>query len=154
MKSPYGFTIAGAALGLALLSLLAGQAAPALAGPATSDHDAVTAAVFDYFDGQGEASLERLERAFASETAQMLTVAENEDGTPYVRVWNMADVLPRWASGDPAQTPRTGKILSMNVVDGRLATVVFDSNGRFFDILTLAKVGDRWKIINKAFVRQ
>ena len=35
----------------------------------------------------------------------------------------------------------------MNVVDDRLAVVLFRSTTRFYDALTLAKVNNEWKII-------
>ena len=39
------------------------------------DSDLIKAAVMDYFEGQGEASRDRLERAFETNVADMLTVA-------------------------------------------------------------------------------
>ena len=114
---------------------------------------AIEAAVFDYFDGQTERSAERLARAF-SDQALMIWVRKNDDGVDAVNSVPIKEVLPRWAEGGPAGKPRIGKILHMDVVDDRIATVMFDSDGRFYDALTLAKVGDEWKIIGKAFVLQ
>lgn len=125
--------------------------APALAGD--GDEEAITAAVFDYFEGQGERSAERLNRAFHAETAQMVGVMDGEDGTD-VRTWAMNETIPRWSEGEPSTDDRVGKIMSMNIADGRLATVMFDSDGRFYDALTLAKIDGEWKIVQKVFVRQ
>lgn len=121
-----------------------------------SDKAAIEAAVFDYFHGQGEASKERLFRAFAAEHATMVGITKGEDGRENIRSWkDMAAVLTAWASNDnPAGGNRDGEIISMDMVDGRLAVVLFRSTDRFYDALTLSKVNSEWKIVGKAFVLQ
>ena len=121
-----------------------------------SDKAAIEAAVFDYFHGQGEASEERLFRAFAAEHTTMVGITKGDDGKENIRSWkDMSSVLKSWASNNnPAGGARDGEIISMNMVDGRLAVVLFRSTDRFFDALTLSKVNDEWKIVGKAFVLQ
>lgn len=120
------------------------------------DKTAIRAAVFDYFHGQGEASAERLFRAFDAENSTMVGVVRGENGGESVRSWkNMTDVLNNWASNEnPPGGDRDGEIISMNMVDDRLAVVLFRSADRFYDALTLGKVDGQWKIIAKAFVLQ
>jgi len=120
------------------------------------DKEVITAAVFDYFHGQGEASEERLFRAFAADDATMVGVMKNDDGVEQIRAWrDMNEVLKSWAANaNPPGGDRDGEILHMNIVDGRIATVLFRSTDRFYDALTLAKVNGEWKIVAKAFVRQ
>lgn len=120
------------------------------------DKTAIRAAVFDYFHGQGEASAERLFRAFDAENSTMVGVVRGENGAESVRSWkNMTDVLNNWASNEnPPGGDRDGEIISMNMVDDRLAVVLFRSADRFYDALTLGKVDGQWKIIAKAFVLQ
>lgn len=120
------------------------------------DKAAIEAAVLDYFHGQGEASAERLNRAFASDHATMVGVLKNDDGEELIRSWkDMNEVIANWSSNDnPPGGARDGEILDMHVVDGRIATVLFRSTDRFYDALTLAKVNGQWKIIAKAFVLQ
>lgn len=122
----------------------------------TTDRAAIEAAVFDYFHGQGEASAERLFRAFAADHATMVGVAENDEGIETVRSWkDMNAVLSGWAANDnPPGGDRDGEILSLDMVDERLAVVLFRYDDRFYDALTLAKVDGAWKIVAKAFVRQ
>lgn len=143
-------TLAGAAA----LGLLVG--APAVSAGQHEDKAAVEAAVFDYFHGQGEASAERLQRAFADDHASMVGVVEDDAGNPVLRSWkDMSQVLDNWAANDnPPGGGRDGEILSMEMVDGRLAVVLFRSADRFYDALTLAKVDGEWKIVAKAFVVQ
>lgn len=121
-----------------------------------ADKQAIRAAVFDYFHGQGEASAERLFRAFDAENSTMVGVVRGENGAESVRSWkNMTDVLNNWASNEnPPGGDRDGEIISMNMVDDRLAVVLFRSADRFYDALTLGKVDGQWKIIAKAFVLQ
>lgn len=135
-----------------ILAALCAAISPAFAGDPTSD--AVAAAVFDYFDGQTERSAEKLNRAFAADTAAMVFTRTNDDGEMELTSMPLSDILPNWAKGEPGTEPRTGKILSMDVVDDRMATVIFDSDGRFLDALTLLKVNGEWKIVAKVFVRQ
>ncbi|MEO0983287.1 MAG: nuclear transport factor 2 family protein [Pseudomonadota bacterium] len=138
---------AAAALSLAF-------AAPAV-GDESADKAAIEAAVLDYFHGQGEASLERLFRAFAAEQASMVGVVDGEEGDEVRAYKDMVEVLNNWASNeDPPGGDRDGEILDMSLVDGRIATVMFRSTDRFYDALTLAKVDGDWKIVAKAFVLQ
>lgn len=122
----------------------------------TADRKAIKAAVFDYFHGQGEASAERLFRAFEADHATMVGVGRDDNGRETVQSWkDMNEVLTRWAANEnPPGGDRDGEILSMNVVDGRLAVVLFRSVDRFYDALTLAKVEGQWKILGKAWVLQ
>ena len=133
---------------LALACALAfGLALPAAAEDA--DVEAVSAAVYNYFDGQTERSLKKLEAAFAEEVTRM--TFERDGALTSVPI---AEVLPRWGSGEPGTEARVGRIIDMTITDGRIATVMFDSNGVFFDALTLLKTGGTWQIVAKVFVRQ
>lgn len=122
----------------------------------SADKAAIEAAVFDYFHGQGEASRERLFRAFDADNSSMVGVTRAEDGSDVVRSWkDMGEVLTRWAANSNAPGGnRDGEILSMDIVDGRIAVVMFRSTDRFYDALTLGKVNGEWKIIAKAFILQ
>lgn len=130
---------------------------PVMAGEGKdADKAAIKAAVYDYFHGQGEASEERLFRAFAADHASMVGVVKNDDGEEMIRSWkDMSEVLTNWASNEnPAGGDRDGEVMHMHITDGRIATVHFRSTDRFFDVLTLAKVDGQWKIISKTFVLQ
>jgi hypothetical protein len=139
---------------IAVLFLALAPAAPACAE--TADEAAIRAAVFDYFHGQGEASAERLNRAFIADKATMIAVLPAEGGGETVTTYaDMTQVLANWASNpNPPGGARDGEILDMHITDGRIATVMFRSTDRFYDALILAKVDGEWRIISKAFVRQ
>ncbi|MCR9269547.1 MAG: nuclear transport factor 2 family protein [Hyphomonadaceae bacterium] len=119
------------------------------------DVAAIEAVVLDYFDGQGEASLERLQRAFHPDSS-MFGVMTTEDGDEYLRVWpKMSEVIENWAANEnPPGAGRDGQVLSIEVVDERLAVVTFRYADRFYDAFTMVKLDGEWKIAAKTFVRQ
>ena len=121
-----------------------------------SDKVAIEAAVYDYFQGQGEASKTRLFRAFSADNATMVGVVKDDNGKEIIKSWkDMNSVLNKWAANKkPVGGNRDGEILSLNVVDDRLAVVLFRAENRFYDALTLAKLNNEWKIIGKSYILQ
>lgn len=119
------------------------------------DIAAIEAVVLDYYDGQGEASLERLQRAFHPD-ASMFGVLPGEDGAEALRVWpKMSEVIVDWAANEnPPGAGRDGEVLSIEIVDDRLAVVTFRYADRFYDAFTMVKLDGQWKIAAKTFVRQ
>ena len=118
------------------------------------DVEAIQAAVYDYFDGQGYADFERLDRAFA-DNATMHGVMVNDEGEASLRQWDdFQSTLQAWGSNENPPGERDGEILSYHVTDGRIATVHFRSADRFYDTLTLVKMNGDWVIATKVFVRQ
>ena len=86
-----------------LMSILAAFALLIVPAAASDKKDpdkaAIKAAVYDYFHGQGEASEERLFRAFAADHASMVGVVKNDDGDEELKSWkDMSEVLTNWAS--------------------------------------------------------
>ncbi|MEL0658491.1 nuclear transport factor 2 family protein [Psychromonas arctica] len=121
-----------------------------------TDKVAIEAAVNDYFQGQGEASQTRLFRAFAADHATMVGVVKDDNGKEIIKSWkDMNSVLNKWAANEnPVGGDRDGEILSLDIVDDRLAVVLFRSTNRFYDALTLTKINNEWKIIGKSYVLQ
>lgn len=119
----------------------------------TNDIEKITATVMHYFEGIGEVSTQRLEKAFDLK-AQMITPGKNDAGKSELKVWEIVPTIKRWTSGKPAKKERIGKILNMHVMDSRLASVSFDSNDQYYDLLVLAKMDGEWKIINKAYINK
>jgi len=118
------------------------------------DERKIRVAVYDYFDGQGNADFARLDRAF-DKGAAMFGVRENDEGEDYLRVWpDMNGVLQSWGSNATPAGERESEIIDISVTDGRIATVHFKSADRFFDALTLVKMNGDWKIASKVFVSQ
>ena len=116
---------------------------------------AIEAVILDYFDGQGEASLERLQRAFHPNSSMFGVVTNDEDESD-LRVWpKMYDVIEGWAQNDnPPGAGRDGEVLSVDIVDDRLAVATFRYADRFYDAFSLVKIDGEWKIAAKTFIRQ
>lgn len=139
---------------IAVLFFFTAFSAPAFAQQ--SDEEQIRALVFDYFHGQGEHSRERLERAFAGDNATMVSIIPSQAGPETVRTFHdMNDVIDNWVeSPNPANGARDGEIMEVHIFEGRLATVFFRYEDRYYDALTFAKINGVWKIVSKVFVRQ
>ena len=116
------------------------------------DYSAIEATVFNYFDGYKAGDRARLNRAFDLKTGRMMTAQKQEDGSDAMTVWPITDVIDGWVKKGPRTDDMVGKILSVDIAGSQIATVTFDFNGAYTDILTLAKIGDDWKIVNKLFI--
>ena len=69
-----------------------------------------------------------------------------------MKVEPIADAIARWMSGDAQQ--RKGEILELDITNGQIARVKFDYDGIFVDFLTLLKLDEKWKIVDKVFIPQ
>ena len=110
-----------------------------------NDAAAIRAAVMDYFEGARDGDEARLRRAFHVDYADMTVVFSDRFDQH-----QMSDVVVRWGS---RETPADwqGEIISMNVINGQIASVVFDFNDTYLDLLQLAKIDGEWRIVNKLF---
>ncbi len=139
-----------------LSSLILIAATMSVCAEESADTAAIENAVFDYFHGQGQASSRRLHRAFAANIASMVGVIPSDNGEDKLRVWrDMNEIIANWsANPEPPGDKRDGEIISLEIADERLATVLFRSTDMYYDALILAKVAGEWKIVSKAFIYQ
>lgn len=120
-----------------------------------TDEDAIRATVFDYFEGYKAKDQARLERAFATDVANMMGYWKTESGALELFSKPIKELIDRWVS--PDYTPfefSDGKILDIQIFSAVGATVIFDCGGRFLDTFQLAKIDGDWRIVNKFFVDQ
>lgn len=125
-------------------------------GEAKADKAAIKATIMDYFHGQGTADRDRLRAAFKEDIATMTGMYRDDAGAvKFYRSTQMGETLDRWAANDnPPGADREGEILSLEVVDGRIATVIFRYTDRFYDAFSLFKIDGEWKIVAKTFIPQ
>ena len=117
-----------------------------------SDYEAISATIFDYFDGIREADRERLERAFLLDQAHMKSYIRNAEGELVEGAVPITEVIDgEWAVGE-GRPELQGRIVSVNIYSDVAAHAVFDYNGEYVDSFQLAKVDGQWKIMNKFFV--
>lgn len=139
----------------ALFVALVALNTPGALAQVEADREAIQATVLDYFQGQKLRDLERLQAAFDTSVAAMIGLSKNDDGEITPRRLELAPILPRWAEGEPnAEAANDYEFLSLEVLDGRMATVLFRSGTSWFDALTLLKIEGTWKIVSKAYVPQ
>jgi hypothetical protein len=144
-KNPAGVMTSTSAK-LAGLLLAWYLAMPGIAA-APDDFAGIHATVFDYLEGINQLDRDRLERAFDGNAALK---SVNDEGALVIEP--IASAIERWLRG--AAGERSGKILSIEVADNQIARVVFDFDGAFLDYLTLAKLDEQWRIIDKVFLRR
>jgi hypothetical protein len=118
-----------------------------------TDEQAIREAVGDYFRGVTQADRSLLEKAWDVPSGHMKWVARGATGKEEVKVMPIAAAIERWASR--AQPDASSQVLSLDIVDGKMAVVKFQFIVRktdFTDFLSLFKVNGEWKIINKIAV--
>jgi hypothetical protein len=116
-----------------------------------SDYDAIKNTIFDYFDGVKLADRERLERAFAVETAHMKGYLKNKAGQYELSSRPMREVIDGWVAREPTPDMQ-GRILALDIYDDVAAQVLFDFNGIYIDAFQLAKIDGQWRIVNKFYI--
>jgi hypothetical protein len=135
---------------LLLFALACNQ--PAHAQKSSSDHEAIIRAAHDYALGVANHDVARLERAFAMDQAQLKLVLE-ENGTPVIYVIPIRDLMEKVWLQIPQSPDHFVEVMNINVIEGKYATIVINNNNQFFDQLSLYKIEDEWKIVDKLAIR-
>ena len=118
-----------------------------------SDHDEITETIFHYFDGYKTKDRARLERAFATDVAQMIGYWKTPDGEMELFAKPITEIIDRWVDPGYQSLPfAEGKILDIQVFGDVGATVLFDCGGIFMDTFQMVKLDGAWRIANKFFV--
>lgn len=108
-----------------------------------------------YLGGQKDSSVETIRRAFHSDSV-MFFPRSDKAGKSYLQKWtDMHSTVVQWAEpGAPDLNFDNFEILSMDVVDERMAVVIFKIEDRVYDAITLLKIENDWKIVSKVYIRQ
>ena len=108
-----------------------------------------------YLGGQKNSSVETIRRAFHSDSVMMFPQSD-EAGKSYLQKWtDMHSTVVEWAEpGNPDLNLDNFEILSMDVVDERMAVVIFKIEDRVYDAITLLKIENDWKIVSKVYILQ
>jgi hypothetical protein len=81
-------------------------------------------------------------------------ISPAEEGAAFQRR-EITAMIEQWSDNPNPPGERTDfQILSIEIVDGRLATVTFRFTDRFYDAFLLIKQDGEWQIVSKAFVEQ
>lgn len=120
----------------------------------TADYAAIHAIIDLYFEGAKTATAAPFEKAWDLEHGRMVYVKQ-QDGAETLQSVPIKDAIKSWTS-KPAEES-WGKVLSIEVTDGRMAAVMVEMLYRgniYVDLLSLYKINGDWKIVNKQFVRR
>lgn len=124
------------------------------------DKDLVRQKVESYYKGYLNNDAKEIVAAFDLENGH-LKALQKDTATQkeFVRVYPMEQVAERWANKTPFTDAQKAvsylKILSMDILQGELAVVKVElKSGEklFIDYLSLYKINEEWKIVNKVFV--
>lgn len=117
------------------------------------DYDAIKATVLAYFEGYKTKNRQLLERAFATDVANMMGYWRQDDGQIALTSKPIKELIEIWVSSE--FEPRefsNGEVLSIDIFSPIGATAVFDCGGKFLDTFQMAKIDESWQIVNKFFV--
>ena len=108
-----------------------------------ADHEAITAAALDYYEGWFDGDAARMERALHHDLAKRGLIGGEVD-TDTAR--SMIDAT---AAGVGRRRDRTDRRIRIRIdhVHGDIATATVTS-AVYVDYLHLVRVGSRWKIVN------
>lgn len=113
----------------------------------------VRAAVQHYILGAATGREEEFNTAWDVAGGHMKYVRMGDGGKDYVHIVPIADAIKSWCSAPKADS--WGKIHDIDIVDDKMAHVKVEMLWQgtiYIDYLSLYKVGDEWKIVNKIFV--
>lgn len=116
----------------------------------------IESVIFDnYVGGQILGSKDILKSAFRVDSVMLLPIEKPEGGSK-IRKWtDMHTTVSGWAEkANPNLDKSDFEVLSMDVVDNRMAVVLFKVENRVYDALTLVKIEDGWQIVSKVFIEQ
>ena len=140
---------------LALSLSLQGRAVESTAPSVdAAEREAILETVQHYIDGAATNDAAHFEAAFHLPGATMQGVrTDRETGKQTLRVTPIERAIQGWTRNEPAES--WGKVTGMNVVDDKLAHVTLEllfMGHVYVDVMTLYKINDEWKIVNKTYV--
>ena len=141
-------TLRAAILPLVMLTMTAHVKAQ----PEISDtHEAISQVVKDYFNGMANGDLDLMAKAFDMEYGDIKYMVPDENTKKTtIRDIHFSEFVNVFKN--LSNMPWTGKILSLDVVDDRMAMVKFSlktDKRDYVDYLAMYKRNGNWRIINK-----
>ena len=120
----------------------------------SAEEAAVRTAVGYYIDGAKSADPADFQKAFAVDVADMKYVwKDKETGVESLVSVPITKAIENWTKAGKARS--WGKVVDVRIVDDKLAhaTIELEWQGNLYvDVMSLYKVNEEWKIVNKTFV--
>jgi hypothetical protein len=129
------------ALSLALLSSSYAQS--------PDDTAAIKQTALDYIEGWYEGNAERMERALHPELAKRIVMKKRDTGEPFLDHMDAKALIEGTRKGGGKNTPPDQQQKDVTILDvyGNAASVKVVAS-KWIDYMQMAKVNDRWVIIN------
>lgn len=124
--------------------------------PPEESRTEIESVIFDkYLLGQKMKSADVIREAFHPESAMLYSYQDAKGNFRLERWLNMHETVAGWAEQSSADLDLTQfEILSMDIVDDRMAIVILKVQERVFDAITLVREGDDWIIASKVYITQ
>ncbi len=116
----------------------------------------IKSVIFDqYLLGQKMQSAETIQKAFSPDSVMLYSYKDEAENYRLEQSLEMHDTAKEWAEqSSPDLDLSKFEILSLDIVDDRIAVATLKVEERVFDALTLVKEGDEWKIASKVYILQ
>jgi len=116
----------------------------------------IESVIFDkYLLGQKMKSAKIIRSAFNKDSVMLFPVLQKDGKFGLTRWLDMHKIAADWADQSSSDLDLSQfEILSIDVVDERIAVVTLKVKERVYDALTLVKEADDWKIASKVYILQ
>lgn len=148
MKSILAFA-AVATLALAAFSV------PAAHAQAPPDSAAIRATALDYIEGWYSGDADRMARAVHPELVKRIVVVNPDTGESFIDNMGAGKLVEGTRAAYGKQIPEDQRRTDVTILDifGNTATVKIDAGG-WIDYIHMAKIDDRWAIVNVLWERR
>lgn len=138
---------------LAAFALAASVTAARAQVPA--DSMAIRATALDYIEGWYEGDAERMARALHPELVKRIVVINPDTGQPFIDNMGAGRLVEGTRAGYGKEIPEDQRRTDVTILDvfGNAATVKVDAGG-WIDYIHMARIDDRWAIVNVLWERR
>jgi ABC-type sugar transport system substrate-binding protein len=124
-------------------------AVPAVYAQAPADSAAIRATALDYIEGWYAGDADRMARSLNPELVKRIVMINPDTGEPFIDTMGAGKLVEGSRAAYGRQTPEDQRRTDVTILDifGNAASVKIDAGG-WIDYIHLAKMNDRWSIVN------